>query len=43
MLLIISTYKGWLYVIITAPILYLVIRSILKKSLFSRKKKIKLL
>ncbi|MCW6074921.1 diguanylate cyclase [Clostridium sporogenes] len=38
MLLIISTYKGWLYVIITAPILYLVIRSILKKVYLAEKK-----
>nr|WP_243190792.1 HD domain-containing phosphohydrolase [Clostridium botulinum] len=38
MLIIISTYKGWLYVIITAPILYLVIRSILKKVYLAEKK-----
>ncbi|KEJ00890.1 diguanylate cyclase [Clostridium botulinum A2B7 92] len=37
-LIIISTYKGWLYVIITAPILYLVIRSILKKVYLAEKK-----
>ncbi len=29
--LIIITYKGWIYVIITSAILYLVIRSLLKK------------
>ncbi|PIH03507.1 HD domain-containing phosphohydrolase [Clostridium combesii] len=38
MLIIISTYKGWLYVIITAPILYLIIRSILKKVYLAEKK-----
>ena len=38
MLIIISTYKGWLYVIITAPILYLVIRRILKKVYLAEKK-----
>ncbi|ENK0836921.1 diguanylate cyclase [Clostridium botulinum] len=38
MLIIISIYKGWLYVIITAPILYLVIRSILKKVYLAEKK-----
>lgn len=38
MLIIISTYKGWLYVIITAPIIYLVIRSILKKVYLAEKK-----
>lgn len=38
MLLIISTYKGWIYVIITSAILYLVIRSLLKKVYLAEKK-----
>ncbi|EPY2274048.1 HD domain-containing phosphohydrolase [Clostridium sporogenes] len=38
MLLIISTYKGWIYVIITSVILYLVIRSLLKKVYLAEKK-----
>lgn len=38
MLLIISTYKGWLYVIVTAAILYSLIGNLLKKVDLSEKK-----
>jgi len=38
MLLIISTYKGWLYVIVTSTILYLLLNSLLKKVDLAEKK-----
>jgi diguanylate cyclase (GGDEF)-like protein len=38
MLLIISTYKGWFYVLVTALMLYLLIRNLLKKVHLSEKK-----